>query len=154
MCTKSPTYHKRISSQWHGLLLFTGCALRWRGLIQPLVSIKHLYLSGGRLGMDPKTRIRVFWIYAWISDNSNHQYEVHCKTAQIWWFTNMEYKHLKSPLLCCCFCCCHLMFLSPQVHIPYNSWIEVCPNILKLLLKTTNCKLRVYKNVHPALKTW
>jgi hypothetical protein len=41
------------------------------------------------------------------------------KHKKICWLVNMEYEHLKLWLLCCCFC---MMFLSPQVHIPYYIW--------------------------------
>ena len=73
-----------------------------------------------------------------------------CKTTQIWWLVNMEYKHSKLWLLCC-YCC--LMLLSPQVHIPYYSWTSGLskytwmPSPFKSLKITLSVVNIIYHNV-------
>lgn len=41
-----------------------------------------------------------------------------CKTIQMWWLANMEYKHSKTWLLCCCFrgCPFNWCFVPTSVH--------------------------------------
>lgn len=45
------------------------------------------------------------------------------KTTQIWWLVNMDYKHSKLWLFCCCFRFCCWMFCPHScTYIPYYFW--------------------------------
>ena len=55
------------------------------------------------------------------------------KTTQIWWLTNMECKHSKLLL----WCCCHLNFWPYKCTSLIIFGQVVCPNILK-------CQLPIY----------
>ena len=68
-----------------------------------------------------KIIFKCIWNYARFSDNSNRNM-TYTRPQN---YTNrvaQEYAHSKLWLLWCCHWCCHLMFLSPQVNIPYYFW--------------------------------
>ena len=69
-----------------------------------------------------QVKFKGFMYEFWTISNPPSVVQLDRKTTHIYWLANMEYKHLKLWLSCCCFCQCQLMFLSPQVHISYYLW--------------------------------
>ena len=63
------------------------------------------------------------------------------KTTQIWWLTNMKYKHSKLLLLLLCPHECKSLIICKQV---------VCPNVLKCQLTVMNL---VLENPHSGCKS-
>ena len=73
-----------------------------------LVPYKTLGVRKDDLLLTPfQLEFQYLWTYAWLLGQlqpSTWRILDH-KTTQIWWMVNMEYKCLKSRLLCCCFWC-------------------------------------------------